>query len=30
MIITVKREKKGGIIIYKTVAVNENLNSVLP
>jgi hypothetical protein len=30
IIVIVKREKKGGIIVCKTVAVNKNLNSVLP
>jgi hypothetical protein len=28
--VTVKREKKDKIIVYKTVAVNKNLNSILP
>jgi hypothetical protein len=30
IIVIVKREKKGGIMVYKTIAVNKNLNSVLP
>ena len=30
IIVTVKRQKKGRIIVYKTVAVNKSLNSVLP
>ena len=25
----VKREKKGRIIVYKTIAINKNLNSIL-
>jgi hypothetical protein len=30
VMVTVKREKKDRIMVYKTVAVNKNLNGVLP
>jgi hypothetical protein len=29
IIITVKREEKGKIMVYKTIAINKNVNSIL-